>query len=95
MKTIRHFALSMAIGMLTLSAFGQDAPAPEQPAEPQGPPPAASPPAASPPAQAPPVGAGAPAPSAPQAPRRVSRDDEFIPSEELSADEEVTYPVDI
>ena len=94
MKTIRHLVLSMAIGMLTLSAFCQDAPAPEQRAEPAGSPPGA-PPAAPPPAQAPPAGAGAPAPGAPQAPRRVSRDDEFIPSEELSADEEVTYPVDI
>ena len=93
MKTIRYLALSMAIGMLTLSASGQDAPAPEQRAEPNGPP-AQAPPAA-PPAQAPQTGAGAPAPRAPQAPRRVSRDDEFIPSEELSADEEVTYPVDI
>jgi hypothetical protein len=94
MKTIRNLALSLAIGMLALSASGQDAPAPEQRPEPDGPA-AGAPPAATPPAQAPPSGAGAPVPSAPQAPRRMSRDDEFIPSEELSADEEVTFPVDI
>jgi hypothetical protein len=41
-----------------------------------------------PPSVTPPVGA-------PVTPRAASKDDEFIPTEELNTDEEVTFPVDI
>jgi hypothetical protein len=36
-----------------------------------------------------------PAAGAPVTPRTPSKDDDFIPTEELGADEEVTFPVDI
>ena len=48
-------------------------------------PPAPPQPAATPPAS----------PAPPAAQRPVADDDEFVPTEELSADEQVTFPVDI
>jgi hypothetical protein len=45
---------------------------------------------------APPAAAASPpAQAAPQPGKPVGEDEEFIPSEELSADEAVTFPVDI
>jgi len=67
---------------LALTAFAAAAAAQEPAA-----PPATAPPAATPP----PAAASQP----PGAPRAAVNEDEFIPSQELSADEQVTFPVDI
>ena len=99
----RHFgplqiALSLSVlGLLSAASLGQEtAPAPAAPAAQQSPAPAASPPAPattqSTPGKPPSVTG---APGAPVTPRTPSKDDDFIPSEELGADEEVTFPVDI
>jgi ribosomal protein L12E/L44/L45/RPP1/RPP2 len=52
----------------------------------------AAPPAATPPAATPPPATAGQPPAAARAP---VNDDEFIPSQELQADEQVTFPVDI
>ena len=79
-------ALTLSLGAAAQEEDGADAPAePETPAEAETPPAAESPPAA----QTPPRDtAGPPAPGE-------GLDDIFIPSEEIAADEEVTFPVDI
>jgi len=83
MRTLRCQWVLLALGLLSLCAVAQE-----------GQPPTQSP---VPPAQSPPPPAQSPVPPAqdpPQASPRAS-DDVFIPTEELSADEEVTFPVDI
>jgi hypothetical protein len=98
MKGLRVVCLAVAIGAVSAVSLGQERPAPPaQPAPQQQQTPGARPPpqgqqtpggqtrgAAPAPAQAPPA----------TAPGKVS-DEEFIPTEELSADEEVTFPIDI
>ena len=88
-----------ALGLLSTASLGQ-----EPAAAPAGSPPAQAPaeakPAPSQPQAASQSASGTP-PSvtppagAPVTPRTPSKDDEFIPTEELGADEEVTFPVDI
>ena len=90
MKVIRTSAVLVVLGMLATASVGQESKPPGAPAPAPAPAPAApsadktpAPPAASttaPPAK-PPAGAGS--------------GDEFIPTQELQADEEVTFPVDI
>jgi hypothetical protein len=81
---IRTSAVLIALAVLATASVGQENP-------PTAPPPApATPPADKPPAAAPPA-AGAQAPPA----TGVMRGDEFIPTQELQADEEATFPVDI
>ena len=88
MRVIRTSAVLVVLGMLATASVGQEskpagAPAPAPAAPSADKPPAATPPAASttaPPAK-PPAGA--------------VNGDEFIPTQELQADEEVTFPVDI
>jgi hypothetical protein len=63
------------------------APADSKPASGQPQPPAQSA-SGAPPSVTPPAGA-------PVTPRTPTKDDEFIPTEELGADEEATFPVDI
>lgn len=87
MRVIRTSAVLVVLGMLATASVGQEskpagAPAPAPAAPSADKPPAAAPPAAStttPPAKPPASGSG----------------DEFIPTQELQADEEVTFPVDI
>ncbi len=91
MRVIRTSAVLIVLGVLATASVGQEskppatpAPAPATPSADK--PPAAAPPAASttaPPAKPPAGGAGG------------ASGDEFIPTQELQADEEVTFPVDI
>jgi hypothetical protein len=93
--------LLCALGLLSSVSLGQE-PAPAQSAPPASQPtaaPSTSQPQSAPPStpqstpgKPPPV---TPAAGAPVTPRTPSKDDEFIPTEELGADEEVTFPVDI
>jgi hypothetical protein len=72
--------LLAAVAAAPLAASAQQG-APAQPPAPAGQtPPAAPPPSASQPAPAPSAG---------------GKDDEFVPTQQLSADEAVTFPVDI
>jgi hypothetical protein len=83
MSKLRILWLALMLGLLSFVSWAQNDAPPAQP-----------PPAA-------PQGEGAPAPrqtpAPPSAERRAPapRDDVFVPSEELQADEEVTFPVDI
>jgi len=87
MKIIRVSALLVVLGMLATASVGQESKAPSAPA------PSAGTPASNPPEAAPPAAS----PDAPPAkpPSTVGRDDDFIPTQEVQADEEVTFPVDI
>jgi hypothetical protein len=75
-------------GILATASVGQESPRPATPAPAPATPPATTPPAATPPAP------GAEAPPVKPA-NGNARDDEFIPTQELQADEEATFPVDI
>jgi hypothetical protein len=86
-----------ALGLLSAVSLGQETPPAQSapPPSPQSQAPASQPVPAQtqtapgkPPSVVPPAGA-------PVTPRAPSKDDEFIPTEELGADEEVTFPVDI
>jgi hypothetical protein len=79
MNVLRTFALVGAIAALSASSLGQETPAP-------------APEPAPPPAAETPAGEEAVSPADPRAP--VSND-VFIPTQELAADEAVTFPVDI
>jgi hypothetical protein len=89
MRRIETVALGFAAAALVAASvlLAQEPPAPAQaPPEVSAPPAATAPEAAPPPAPA----ADEPAP----APGGAS-DDEFVPSQELNADDQVTFPVDI
>jgi len=73
------------------AAAGNAAPAPGAPSSSSGAPSSAAPPAAGTPPTPRSAGAGAAAPRTPTRPA----DDVFIPSEEIQADEEITFPIDI
>jgi hypothetical protein len=96
MRTFRTAAMSIALALLATATVGQESQPPPTP-------PPATPPAGQPPGQPPaqpggqPTGATPPAPSteAPAPVRGVVQDDQFIPTQELQADEEATFPVDI
>ena len=99
MNIARNLLALFVLGSLTASSIGQEsqqpAPAEQQRPPTQAPPPAGAPaqtpPAATPPAAGPAAGAQpAPAPRMP-----VVKDEEFIPTQEIQGDEEVTFPVDI
>ena len=84
MKLLRVVCLAVAISAVSAASIGQE--------KPPAPPPQ--------PAQQTPGGqsreaASAPTPAPPAAERGRVKDEEFIPTEELSADEEVTFPIDI
>jgi hypothetical protein len=85
MRMIRTFAVLIALGMLATASVGQESPRPAAPPPAPTTPPSDKPPAAPPPA---------PSAEAPPA-TGVMRGDEFIPTQELQADEEATFPVDI
>ena len=86
-KTVRDLYLLSALALATAGIVAQDADAParaQEPAQPRAQEPAT--PRAE-PAQ--------PAPESSDAAPGGDVDDEFIPTEEILADEEVTFPVDI
>jgi hypothetical protein len=85
MRSIKSVVLLIVASAVVAVAVGQDDRAPERP------PAAAPPPASTPPAGVPPA---AETDAAPQDASGAS-DDEFVPTEELSADSQVTFPVDI
>jgi hypothetical protein len=90
MQPYRYVALLTLLGTLSAASMGQESP-PPQPAQSEQRP--AAPPAQAPGGGAPPATSPPAAPSQPQ--QRAVKDEEFIPTEELSADEEVTFPIDI
>jgi hypothetical protein len=89
MNVTRNVLALIALSALASSSIGQEnqQPAPTEPTKPA----AQSPPAANPPPAPAPGGAQ----STPPQRMPVVKDDEFIPTQELQADEEVTFPVDI
>jgi hypothetical protein len=91
MRMIRASALSIVLATLAAATVGQESEQPAQPAAPAQPAPAPAPPPNNPPPDA---ARSAPSTETPPA-RGVVRGDEFIPTQELQADEEATFPVDI
>jgi hypothetical protein len=91
MRIIRTSAVLVWLGTLTTASVGQESQPPAAPAQAPAPQPDAKPPAAAPPAATP----TPPPPSAAAPKGGVIRGDEFIPTQEVQADEEVTFPVDI
>jgi hypothetical protein len=104
MRPIRIAPLGAAVALCTLGLLSTASLGQEPSAAPSAPPAstasADSKPAPAQPQAVPQSAPGAP-PSvtppagAPVTPRTPSKDDEFIPTEEVGADEEVTFPVDI
>jgi len=88
MKVIRTSAVLVVLGMLATASVGQESKPPGAPA-----PAPAAPSADKTPAPAPPAASTTAPPAKP--PAGAGSGDEFIPTQELQADEEVTFPVDI
>ena len=95
MNLTRIFAVAITLGVLSTASSGQETK--QQPAVPE-----AAKPTPSQPAAAPPGGATQQSPETPPAPPSASKpktgiikDDEFIPTQEINPDEDVTFPVDI
>ena len=107
MQRYRYIALVTVLGALASVALGQQSPTPQPPApsgqRPTPPAQAPAPAGAAAPAQAggaapapTPAPAGTPPAATPSEPQqRNVKEESFIPTEELSADEEVTFPIDI
>lgn len=91
-KSMTSMLTAAALALLANAAVGQESPAPAQPPATTSPAPAPS--RATPPAAQRTTPPPAPSASAPP-PGGEVRGDEFIPSQELQADEEATFPVDI
>jgi hypothetical protein len=91
MRLIRTFAALIALCVLATATVGQEQPVPAPASTPAPSPAPATTPADKPPADAPPASSATP----PAAPKGVVRGDEFIPTQEIQADEEATFPVDI
>jgi hypothetical protein len=90
MKVIRTSAVLVVLGMLATASVGQESKPPGAPAPAPAP---AAPSADKTPAPAPPAASTTAPPAKP--PAGAGSGDEFIPTQELQADEEVTFPVDI
>ena len=88
MRVIRTSAVLIVLGVLATASVGQESKPPATPA-----PAPATPPADKAPAGAPPAASTTAPPAKP--PAGGTSGDEFIPTQELQADEEVTFPVDI
>ena len=90
MNITRICAVAIALGVLSTASSGQET---QKPAAPQ----AAKPADASPkPAQPQPGAETPPPPPSASAPKTgVIKDGEFIPTQEIQPDEDVTFPVDI
>ena len=87
---MRYLAVLISIGLVAVPALAQDA------GDAAASPPASPPAGSSPPAEQATPPATGPAGSGDDSDRRATGDDdEFIPSEEIPADEEVTFPVNI
>jgi hypothetical protein len=98
MNVTRIFAVVITLGVLSTASSGQET---QKPTTPEGAKPTPAQPAA-PPAAAPPGGATQqtretpPPPPSSSAPKTgVVKDGEFIPTQEIQPDEDVTFPVDI
>jgi hypothetical protein len=89
MKTIRMALLAAGLGTLAAASVGQESAPPAQS------PPASQPAAPSADKPAEPASNGSAQQQPAAQPRGVVREDEFIPTQEVQADEEVTFPVDI
>jgi len=96
MNFSRVFAVVITLGVLSTASSGQETqqqPAAQQPAKP------AEAPAQPAPQQSTPTPQGEtptpPPPSAAKQKTGVIKDDEFIPTQEINPDEDVTFPVDI
>jgi hypothetical protein len=90
MKVIRTSAVLVVLGMLATASVGQESKPPGAPAPAPAP---AAPSADKTPTPAPPAASTTAPPAKP--PAGAGNGDEFIPTQELQADEEVTFPVDI
>jgi hypothetical protein len=84
MNVTRIFAVVITLGVLSTASSGQET---QKPTTPEGAKPTPAQPAA-PPAAAPPPSSSAPKTG-------VVKDGEFIPTQEIQPDEDVTFPVDI
>jgi hypothetical protein len=85
-------AVALGAALVALTAVGALLAQENAEAPPPRPPVASTPPAATPPDTTPPA---APGESAPAGPGQGVEDDVFIPTQELNADDQVTFPVDI
>jgi hypothetical protein len=99
MNLTRMFAVVIALGVLSTASSGQETqPKPTAPpaAKPADAPPQSAPSQAT-PAQSAPTQQGEtpPPPSASKPKTGVIKDDEFIPTQEIQPDEDVTFPVDL
>jgi hypothetical protein len=90
MNLTRIFALAITLGVLATASSGQET---QKPAAPEAAKPADAPPAAAPQAQGRETPPAPPSASAPKT--GIIKDDEFIPTQEINPDEDVTFPVDI
>jgi hypothetical protein len=93
MSSVRSFTLAIAALGSVGALLAQDNAAPPAPATTAPPPAATAPPPATPPAATPP--AATPPADVPTAPGAIDPNEVFIPTQELGADEQVTFPVDI
>jgi hypothetical protein len=98
MSSVRSFTLAIAALGSVGALLAQDNAAPPAPATTAPPPAATAPPPATPPAATPPAAtppAATPPADVPTAPGAIDPNEVFIPTQELGADEQVTFPVDI
>lgn len=90
MNVTRIFAIVITLGVLSTASSGQES---QQPAAPPAAKPADAPPKAAPQEQSRETPPPPPSASAPKT--GVIRDGEFIPTQEIQPDEDVTFPIDI
>jgi hypothetical protein len=90
MNVTRIFAIVITLGVLSTASSGQES---QQPAAPPAAKPADAPPKAAVPEQSRETPPPPPSASAPKT--GVMRDGEFIPTQEIQPDEDVTFPIDI
>jgi hypothetical protein len=90
MNVTRIFAIVITLGVLSTASSGQES---QQPAAPPAAKPADAPPKAAVPEQSRETPPPPPSASAPKT--GVIRDGEFIPTQEIQPDEDVTFPIDI
>ena len=98
MNIARIFAVAITLGVLATASSGQETQQPAAPpaAKPAGAPPPSAPPPSTPSAAAPAQQSATPPPPSASKPKTgIIKDDEFIPTQEINPDEDVTFPVDI
>jgi len=90
MNVTRIFAVVITLGVLSTASSGQET---QPPAAPPAAKPADAPPASAPQGQSRETPPAPPSASAPKT--GIVKDGEFIPTQEINPDEDVTFPVDI